>query len=169
MVKIDYSDLPKLREEFKDKKIVFCSGVFDLTHIGHIIFFEDCKNLGDILVVSVGSDALVKKYKGETRPVLNEQTRMKTVDSFNSVDYTLLDEVVDETNFLKGIEVVFEGLHPDIYVINKDASNIEYRRSLCDKYNVSLVILERHCPEEFDEISTTKIINKIISLNGSLI
>jgi cytidyltransferase-like protein len=167
MVKINYEDLPKLRDEFKDKKIVFCSGVFDLTHIGHIIFFEDCKSLGDILVVSVGCDALVRKYKGETRPVLNEQTRMKTVDSFNSVDYTILDEIIDDSNLLKGIEVVFEGLHPDIYVINEDASNIEYRKDLCDKYGVSLIVLKRHCPEEFDEISTTRIIHKIISLNGN--
>ncbi len=167
MVQIDYEDLPRLREEFKDKKIVFCSGVFDLTHIGHIIFFEDCKSHGDILVASVGCDILVKKYKGELRPVLNEKTRMKTVDSFKPVDYTILDTVADESNLLRGLEVVFEKLHPDIYAVNDDASNMEYRRQLCERFSCELRIIKRYQLREFDEISTTRIIKKIISLNGN--
>jgi cytidyltransferase-like protein len=167
MVQIDYEDLSKLRDKFKDKKIVFCSGVFDLTHIGHIIFFENCKDFGDILVVSVGCDALVKKYKGELRPVLNEKTRIKTVDSFKAVDYTLMDTVADESNLLKGLEVVFEKLHPNIYVVNDDASNMEYRRQLCEKFSCELKIIKRYQLREFDEISTTRIIHKIISLNGN--
>lgn len=165
MVQIDYEDLPKLREEFKDKKIVFCSGVFDLTHIGHIIFFENCKSFGDILVVSVGGDKLVKKYKGDLRPILNEKTRIKTVDSFKTVDYTIIDTVLDESNLLKGLEVVFEKLHPNFYVINDDASNMEYRKQLCEKFSCELKTIKRYQLREFDEISTTRIINKIISLN----
>ena len=166
MVQINYEDLPRLREEFKNKKIVFCSGVFDLTHIGHIIFFEECKSHGDILVVSVGCDILVKKYKGELRPVLNEKTRIKTVDLFKPVDYTILDTIADESNLLNGLEVVFEKLHPDVYVVNDDASNMEYRRKLCEKFSCELKIIKRYQLREFDEISTTKIINKIISLKG---
>ena len=35
------------------KKVVLCHGVFDLVHPGHILHFEQAKEMGDILVVSI--------------------------------------------------------------------------------------------------------------------
>lgn len=35
------------------KKIGFCSGSFDLTHAGHVLFFEDCKKHVDIFCQGV--------------------------------------------------------------------------------------------------------------------
>ena len=37
-------ELASLREKFKDKKIVFCSGCFDLFHAGHVLFLKIAKN-----------------------------------------------------------------------------------------------------------------------------
>ena len=45
----------------KGKKIVLCHGVFDLLHIGHIKHFEEAKNFGDVLVVTLTSDRFVHK------------------------------------------------------------------------------------------------------------
>lgn len=162
---VEIENLSELREKYKDKKIVFCSGSFDLTHAGHVIFFEDCKNLGDILVVSVGSDALIKARKGESRPILDEHIRLKMIDSLRVVDYTLIEPLSDNENTLIGLETNLGNLKPDIYVINEDASDIEYRKSLCERFGIKLVIFKRHCPKDFDDISTTKIIKKIKSLN----
>ena len=53
------------------KKIVLCHGVFDLLHIGHIKHFNEAKNLGDILVVSLTPDKYVNKGPG--RPAFNEK------------------------------------------------------------------------------------------------
>lgn len=161
MTILTYEELPKLREKYKDKKIVFCSGVFDLTHAGHIIFFEDCKKQGDILVVSVGSDALVKDYKGSKRPVLNENVRLKTIDSLKPVDYVVLDRAKKWESIEQISGPIFDLLKPDIYVINEDALRIDERKKVAEKFGVKMLILKRWCPKEFGNISTSGIIEKV--------
>ena len=138
MAIISYEDLPVLREKYKDKKIVCCTGVFDLTHAGHIIFFEDCKKHGDILVVLVGRDSFVKSYKGEERPILNECIRLKTIDSLKPVDYVILDKVekFEEGEEIKGIKSILPLLKPDVYVVNGDVSNIVGRKREIEKFGV---------------------------------
>ena len=55
-------NLKKLLKNIKQiKKIVLCHGVFDLLHIGHIRHFNEAKNLGDILIVTVTPDQYVNK------------------------------------------------------------------------------------------------------------
>ena len=51
------------------KKIVLCHGVFDLLHIGHINHFNEAKEFGDVLVVTITSDGHVNK--GPNRPAFN--------------------------------------------------------------------------------------------------
>lgn len=164
MVILNIDELLQLRENNKDKKIVFCSGSFDLPHAGHVLFFEDCKKLGDILVVCIGSDRLIKSLKGGKRPILNENIRLKTIDSLKPVDYCFLNPCSPKEHPLLVIGIVFKKLKPDTYVINEDAFDIPHRLNLCKKYKVKLNILKRWCPSEFDDISTSKIIEKIKSL-----
>lgn len=164
MTIVSYEDLPIIREKHKDKKIVCCTGVFDLTHAGHILFFEDCKKHGDILVVLVGSDSFVKSYKGKERPILNENVRLKTIDSLKPVDYVILDknEKFKVGEEIKGIKLILPLLKPDVYAINGDVPNLEGRKKEIEELGVKFIVLERYCPEEFENVSTTKIIEKII-------
>ena len=164
MTIVNMEELPKIREKYKDKKKVFCSGGFDLTHVGHILFFEDCKKLGDILVVGVARDISLRKRKGEGRPILSEHTRIKTIDSLKPVDYVFMSPSLSTKDLLETVRSAFEKLHPDVYVINEDAFDIPSRRELCIKFNVEMHILPRSCPPEFDRISTSKIIEKIKNL-----
>ncbi|MEK6880562.1 MAG: adenylyltransferase/cytidyltransferase family protein [Nanoarchaeota archaeon] len=165
---LTYSELEKIREKHKDQKIVICSGTFDLTHVGHILFFEDCKKLGDILVVAVGSDEATKLYKGDKRPILNQYVRLKTVDSFKPVDYTVADDFKlqeSPTDFLSALFPAFEKLQPDIWVVNEDAFDIEKRKEIAAKYNMKLIVLKRWAPPEFEVPSASKIIEKVKSLD----
>ena len=167
---IDYDSLSSLRAENKDKKIVLCGGIFDITHVGHILFLEDCKKYGDILVVCLGNDKFVKGYKGINRPILNEQIRLKTVDSLKPTDYVFLDKINEWNgeNTLKDILVpIFRILKPDFYIVNEDAVGINERKNLAKHYNIKMVVLPRYCPKEFDKISTTKIIKLINKLKDS--
>lgn len=168
MAIISLKDLPAIRAKHKGEKIVFCSGTFDLTHVGHILFFEDCKKLGDILVVAVGNDLATRRYKGDTRPVLNEAIRLKTVDTLKPVDYCIVDSIPTDPelkgNLLAMLFPIFDGLRPDIWAINEDAFDKEYRKELAQKYGMKLHTMDRWCPQEFENISTTKIIDRVKGL-----
>ncbi len=164
MTYIKIKDLKDLREKNLKKKIIFCSGSFDLTHAGHVLFFEDCKKMGNILVVGVGSDRTIRELKGNNRPIINEDLRMKMVDSFKSVDYTLLDELAGKEDPHLIFKTVFENLRPDMYIINEDVKDIEERKKIAENFGVKLLVLKRTCPKEFDNISTTKIIDRIKGL-----
>lgn len=163
MAQIDVKDLPAIREKHTGQKIVFATGCFDLTHAGHVLFFEDAKAQGDILVIMLGADAVIKRDKGEKRPILNEHLRQKMVDSLKPVDYTFLDHVIDSgTHPLYFVDMAIAQLKPDAYVINEDAFDIPYRKQFMEKYkDTALVILPRSAPQEYEAISTTKLIQKI--------
>ena len=170
MVQIQYKDLSKIREQNSDKKIIFCSGSFDLPHAGHILFFDDCKRLGNILVVGVGGDEVIQQNKGPERPILNQHVRMKTIDTFKPIDYTILDDNkynTKEQHKLGFVEYILKNLKPDVYVINEDAFDLSTRIKLTNQLGISLKVLKRSSPPEFSEISTSKIIKKIKLLSSS--
>ena len=75
-----------------DKTVVFTNGCFDILHVGHVRYLKDAKNLGDILVVGLNSDASVKRLKGEERPVQTEGDRAEVLAALDVVDYVCLFE-----------------------------------------------------------------------------
>ncbi len=165
MACINIEDFGRIREEYKDKKIVFCSGAFDLTHVGHVLFLEECKKLGDILVVAVGDDALASMNKGPSRPILNEKIRLKMVDSLKPVDFSVIDNVsFKEKNTHHILDVAFKELKPDVYAVNDETFDIELRKNLCEKHNIKFAIMKRTTPPGIEPLSTTKIIKKIKEL-----
>ena len=158
MARLQYKDISKIRAKNKNKKIVFCSGGFDLTHAGHLIFLENCKKLGDILVVGIGPDKIIKKEKGNERPIINEDLRLKMVEALKPVDWAfiLTPKPKPGEHPLSPLEEIVVKLDPDIYVINDDAGHPEYRKAMMKKIGVKFVVLKRVFP-----ISTTSIIEKI--------
>lgn len=148
------------REFFDTKKIGFCSGAFDLTHAGHVLFFRECKKYCDYLVVMVGLDKPITKRKGPNRPILNESVRLEMVTALRIVNFAFLDFENETDNEFATFDIVFPNLKPDIYFVNDDAFDIPSRQAICDKYGVTMKVLKRECPAEFENISTTKIIGK---------
>lgn len=159
--------LQAIRRTSSGQRIGFCSGGFDFTHPGHVLFFEDCKKHCDVLVVGIGSDLVRMIYKHDlTRPIWNEQLRLKMVSSLKSVDYAfIIDPLSPDRHPLDELDEVFAVLRPDVYIINSEASDIPYRQAMVAKHGIVMVILERTCPPEFENISTTSIITKIQKLS----
>ena len=157
---VQHKDLEELRQAHKDKRIVFVSGVFDLIHPGHVLFFEDARRLGDVLVVQIGDDASIRQIKGPSRPFFNQHMRLKMVSSLKPVDYCLVAHETDDIPF-GAIKTAFADLKPDVYVINDDILGITERHELADKYGIKLEVLKRTCPAQFEGVSTTKLIEKI--------
>jgi D-beta-D-heptose 7-phosphate kinase/D-beta-D-heptose 1-phosphate adenosyltransferase len=89
------------------KKVIFTNGCFDLLHAGHIKFLEDSRRLGDALVVALDADASVARVKGEGRPVIGEEQRLRILGALEVVDYvTLFDS--------EQLPEILQNLQPDI-------------------------------------------------------
>lgn len=90
-------------DETKDKKVVFTNGCFDILHRGHISYLNEAKSLGDILVLGLNSDASVKRLKGETRPINNEQDRKFVMENLKAIDYVFIFEEDTPYNLISTI------------------------------------------------------------------
>ncbi|HJA79406.1 D-glycero-beta-D-manno-heptose 1-phosphate adenylyltransferase [uncultured Desulfovibrio sp.] len=110
--------LPTLREKVEDwrrkgERIVFTNGCFDLIHPGHISLVQQCADLGNRLVVALNSDASVRRLKGPSRPVQDEQSRALIMAQIKGVDAVIL---FDEDTPLE----LIRALRPDVLVKGSD-------------------------------------------------
>ena len=78
------------------KRIVFANGCFDLLHCGHIEVLEKARDLGDFLFVALNSDESVRKLKGPTRPIFNQDQRKRMLLSLSCVDKVVIFTGEDE-------------------------------------------------------------------------
>jgi len=100
-----YSALPEIKEWHQQgRKIVFTNGCFDLIHIGHVLYLEEAKSLGDILVVGVNSDASVSQLKGPNRPIKDQYNRSHILAAFASVDMVVIFDDETPIDLIKSIK-----------------------------------------------------------------
>ena len=60
---IDLLEKISKKEKINKRKIILCHGTFDLLHAGHFRHFQDSKNLGDILFVTITSDKYINSVE----------------------------------------------------------------------------------------------------------
>lgn len=111
-------DLPQLREAVafwkqQGQRIVFTNGCFDILHKGHIMLLHEAAAQGDRLVVAINADSSVRRLKGETRPVQDEQSRALLIAALQDVDAVI---VFEEDTPLR----LVEALLPDVLVKGGD-------------------------------------------------
>ena len=85
------------------KKIVFTNGVFDIVHHGHIASLTEAASHGDVLVVGVNADTSVKKIKGPTRPINDENARSLLLASLLQTDAIIIFEEDTPINLITKI------------------------------------------------------------------
>ncbi len=86
---------------FKDKKIVFTNGCFDILHRGHFEYLMQASALGDVLIIGLNTDVSVKKLKGENRPINDEQSRALALASLQFVHAVVLFNEETPTELIK--------------------------------------------------------------------
>lgn len=69
------------------KTIVLITGGFDPLHSGHLAYIEAARELGDILVVGVNSDAWLERKKGRAFMPLRERTAI--LRAMRGVDFVI--------------------------------------------------------------------------------
>jgi len=104
-----------IQEIRKDKKrrIVFTNGCFDLLHRGHVQYLEQAKNLGDLLLIGLNSNASVARLKGNQRPYIDQLDRAFIISRLEAVDIVC---VFDEDTPLRLIRKI----KPDVLVKGGD-------------------------------------------------
>ncbi len=104
---------------FKDKKIVFTNGCFDLLHRGHIDYLARAASLGHVLIVGLNSDSSVRRIKGSNRPLQDEQSRAMIMAALHFVDAVVLFDEDTPYNLIQTVQ-------PDFLVKGSDyqATNI---------------------------------------------
>lgn len=139
----------------KGKKIVFTNGCFDLLHVGHLYSLKEAKKHGDLLVVAVNSDKSVKKYKGDERPIINENDRIALLCALEIVDYVIL---MDDDNPVNIIETI----KPDVCIKGEDWKNKKVpEEEIINSYGGRMEYIKL-----YPEYSTTKVIDKIVKTYG---
>jgi rfaE bifunctional protein nucleotidyltransferase chain/domain len=98
---------------FKDKKIVFTNGCFDILHLGHIDYLCKAADLGDVLLVGLNTNQSVSKIKGPHRPINDEKQRSMIIASLHFVDNVIF---FDEPTPYELIKIV----QPDVLVKGAD-------------------------------------------------
>ncbi len=110
---IDRKKISNLRGELQGKKTVFTNGCFDILHVGHVRYLTAAKNFGDVLIVGLNTDESVKKLKGASRPVNNQNDRAEVLLGLKAVDHVIF--FGEDT-----AENLIAELQPDVYVKGGD-------------------------------------------------
>ena len=131
-------------------KKVFVSGCYDLLHSGHVEFFRQAAEYGD-LYVGIGSDNTILKYKNH-QTVYKEQERLFMVKSIRYVKDAYINQGSGIMDFVPTVDIV----KPDILVVNEDGSNDDKRR-FCQEHGIEYVVLKRTPAEGLEARSSTSL------------
>ncbi len=99
--------------KFKNEKIVFTNGCFDILHRGHVDYLIQAASLGTKLVIGLNTDASVRRLKGETRPVNEEEARALLLASMSFTDKIIFFEEDTPLELIRFIQ-------PDVLVKGND-------------------------------------------------
>jgi D-glycero-beta-D-manno-heptose 1-phosphate adenylyltransferase len=135
-------------------KVVFTNGAFDILHLGHLTYMTFARQQGDCLVVGLNSDASVRRYKGDKRPIVPQQERATMLASLKCVDYVVLFDQDEPKDLIAHIL-------PDILIKGEDWAHYVSGRDVVEA-NGGKVILAKMVEGR----STTNVIKKIVEAYG---
>ena len=136
------------------KKIVLIGGCFDIVHLGHLIFLEKSKSIGDVLFVLLESDQTIKKLKGNNRPINSQINRAKFLTYLKSVDFVvLLSEMKTDQDYLNLITQI----KPSIIAVTQNDPKIKLKTIEAKSIQAKLSIVTNIVPQK----STSLIIKSL--------
>lgn len=96
-----------------NKSIVFSNGCFDIIHRGHIEYLAKASDLGDKFIIGLNTDASIKRLKGPSRPINNQDARAIVLAALQFVDAVVLFDEDTPYNLIKAVQ-------PDVLVKGND-------------------------------------------------
>lgn len=124
----------------KGKKIVLVGGCFDVLHPGHVVFLEESKKLGDLLVVLLESDQKVRVLKGANRPAYTQMDRAKILQALRCVDFVVTLPFIKDK---KEYDLIIQTIGPDIIATTKGYENINHHIRIAKSLGINLKYVTR--------------------------
>lgn len=112
---------------------VFVSGSFDPPHSGHITFFKEASEYGD-LYVGIGSDKSITKYKHNI--FMPEEERLYIVKAIRYVKDAFINSGMGNLDFAKDLVGI------DRLIVNEDQHS-EEKEQLCLDLKIEYIVLTR--------------------------
>ena len=138
-------------------KKVFVSGCYDLLHSGHVEFFRQAAQFGD-LYVGIGSDETVLHYKNH-KTLYPEKERLFMVKAIRYVKDAFINDGAGVMDFIGTVD----RLKPDIFVVNEDGA-AEEKRLFCEERGIEYVVLQRIPSEGLEARSSTALKHDLCQL-----
>lgn len=101
---VEHMGTYQVTEKEINETVVFTNGCFDILHKGHISLLKQSRKLGDRLIVGLNSDTSVKRLKGANRPVVDQETRKRTLELLDFVDEVVIFEEDTPYELIKSIQ-----------------------------------------------------------------
>ncbi len=138
---------------FKDMKVVFTNGCFDILHQGHIDYLARAASLGNVLIIGLNTDASVSRIKGNDRPLQDQESRALILAALRFVSAVVMFDEDTPHQLIKTVQ-------PDILVKGSDykAEDIVGYDVVTEKGGEVVTI------DFLEGYSTTGIINRIRKL-----
>lgn len=138
------------------RKKVFVSGCYDMLHSGHVAFFREASQYGD-LYVGIGSDSTIEELK-HRKTVYSEKERLYMVKAIRYVTDAFINPGSGMMDFVETVDRV----KPDIFVVNSDGGS-DVKREFCRERGIEYVVLERVPEKGLEARSTTSLRNGVTS------
>ena len=91
----------------KYKRIGFTNGCFDLIHQGHIDYLKQSSEKCDFFILALNSDSSVKKIKGFSRPIVDQNERSEILAHYDFIDKIIIFNEKTPLNIIKKIKPQF--------------------------------------------------------------
>lgn len=114
------------------KSIVYTYVVADLLHVGHVLYLENAKKFGDVLIVGVLTDEAVMEKK--KKPLLPFSERMRLIKALKCVDVVVAQNTYSPINNLKDIK-------PNVLMESSSHSDNDLAdvQTMADFHNIQIV------------------------------
>jgi len=121
-----------------------------------VSLLNEARQLGDVLIVGLNSDASVRSYKGPTRPIVTERRRAEMLLALRMVDYVHIFDELDPIAFLKE-------LNPDVHV-----NSSEYGQDCIESRTVRRGGGTIHIVNRIPGLSTSGLIDDVQSARAAV-
>ena len=129
------------------KRLVFTNGCFDIIHAGHVRYLTAAKNFGDVLIVGLNTDESVRRLKGSSRPINNQDDRAEVLLALKAVDHVIFfgeqtaENLIAEIKpnvYVKGGDYTLETL-PEAKIVSQFGGRVELVNLVAGRSTTNIV------------------------------